>query len=171
MIEEYINIEKLNKRQLLEIFDSFLLQSSFAIEESSYDGYPLEVKINDGARKFDLYFLLKNISGGGWKDNKEINRIQIGNIKDKLVSTNKKRTHMLCGITLYKDKYILVAWNSYMYINHYTNRSCYVHAETIKKCYEKGYVFSREFDQEIWLCDSTKFGLLIRDYVSFNYME
>ena len=77
---------------------------------------------------------------------------------------------MLCGITLYKDKYILVVWNSYIYTNHCTNRSCYVHAETIKKCYEKGYVLSREFDQEIWLCDSTKFGLLSRDYVSFNYM-
>ena len=62
MIAENINIEKLNKRQLLVIFNSFLLQSCFAIEESCYDGDPLEVKINDGARKFDLYFLLKNIS-------------------------------------------------------------------------------------------------------------
>lgn len=170
MAPENIKIDKLNKNQLLEIFKSFLLQSGFAIEESNYNSDPLEIIINDGARKFDLYFLLKNISGGGWKDNKDIIRIQIGNVKDKLVSTNKKRTHMLCGITLYKDKYILVVRNSYIYINHLTNRSCYIHTQTIKKCYEKGYVFTHEFDQEIWLCDDTKFGILIRDYISFNYM-
>ena len=76
---------------------------------------------------------------------------------------------MLCGITLFKDKYILVVWNSYLYTAHATNRSCYIHAETIKKCYEKGYVFVNESNQDIWLCDSANFGLLIRDYISYNY--
>lgn len=171
MTFEDINIEKLSKKQLIEIFETFLLNSNFAIEEANYSSDPLNVKLNDGARKIDLYFVLKNISGGGWKDLNEIKRIQIGSIKDKLVTTNKKRTHMLCGITSYKDKYILVVWNSYIYTNHITNRSCYVHAETIEKCYKNGYVFSHEFDQEIWLCDNTKFGLLVRDYISFNYME
>ena len=164
-------IEKLNKKQLSDIFDSFLLQSNFAIENKNYNSDPLNVKINDGARKFDLYFVLKNISSGGWKDNSDIKRIQIGNVKDKLVTTNKKRTHMLCGLTHYEDKYILVVWNSYLYTSHNTNRSCYVYTDTIKKCYETGYVFSHEFDQEIWLCDCTKFGLLIRDYISYNYVE
>ena len=164
-------IEKLNKKQLLDVFDSFLLESNFAIENKNYDADPLNVKINDGARKFDLYFILKNISSGGWKDNLEIKRIQIGNIKENLVTTNKKRTHMLCGLIRYESKYILVVWNSYIYTTHNTNRSCYVHSETIKKCYETGYVFSHEFDQEIWLCDCSKFGLLIRDYISYNYVE
>lgn len=164
-------IEKLNKKQLLDIFDSFLLESGFAIESKNYDDDPLNVKIKDVGRKFDLYFILKNISNGGWKDNSDIKRIQIGNIKDKLVTTNKKRTHMLCGFIRYENKYILVVWNSYLYTSHNTNRSCYVYSNTIKKCFETGYVFSHEFDQEIWLCDSSKFGLLIRDYISYNYVE
>jgi len=164
-------IVKLNKKQLTDIFESFLLQSNFAIESKDYNNDHLYVKINDGARKFDLYFILKNISSSGWKDNYDIQRIQIGNIKDKLVTTNKRRTHMLCGLTYYKDKYILVVWNSYLYTGHTTNRSCYIYTDTIKKCHEKGYVFSHEFDQEIWLCDSSKFGLLIRDYISYNYVE
>ena len=164
-------IDKLNKKQLLDIFDSFLLESNFAIENKSYESNLLNVKLNDGARKFDLYFILKNISSGGWKDNSDIKRIQVGNIKDKLVTTNKKRTHMLCGLIRYENKYILVVWNSYIYTSHNTNRSCYVYSNTIKKCYETGYVFSHEFDQEIWLCDSSKFGLLIRDYISYNYVE
>ena len=164
-------IERMNKKQLLDIFDSFLLESNFAIENKKYDSDPLNVKINDGARKFDLYFILKNISGGGWKEKQEIKRIQIGNIKDKLVTSNKKRTHMLCGLMRYNEKYILVVWNSYLYTKHNTNCSCYVHSETIKKCYETGYVFSHEFDQEIWLCECSKFGLLIRDYISYNYVE
>ena len=171
MESKNITIEKLNKKQLLEVFESFLLQSKFAIEYKNYTEDPLDVKLNDGARKFNLYFILKNISSGGWKDNQNIKRIQIGNIKDKLVTTNKVRTHMLCGLIYYKDKYIMVVWNSYIYTNHNTNRSCYIYFDSIKKCYEKGYVFSHEFDQEIWLCDCHNFALLIRDYICYNYVE
>ena len=164
-------LDMLNKKQLYDIFNSFILDSNFAIENSSYETEPSYLKIYDGVRRFDLYFILKNISNSGWKEKNEIKRIQVGNVKEGLVTTNKIRTHMLCGIVGYKDKYILVVWNSYLYTNHSTNRSCYVHADTIKKCYDRGYVFSHEFDQEIWLCDSSKFGLLIRDYVSYNYVE
>ncbi len=168
--KQIANTERLSKEQLLEIFDSFLSVSGFKKKEFNYNETPFNVKIEDPGRIIDIHFLLKNVSGGGWKENKEIKRIQIGNIKDKLVTTNKKRTHMLCGITKFKDKNILIVWNSYLYTKHLTNRSCYIHTDTIERCYENGYVFSHEFDQEIWLCDETKFGLLVRDYISYNYL-
>lgn len=169
MFDLELKTEVLKKEQLLEIFTTFLLESGFSIIEKNYNQNPCIVKIKDNARKFEIHFIIKNISGGGWEDKKNIKRIQVGDVKSSLINSNKIRTHMLCGITLYKEKYILVVWNSYLYKKHATNRSCYIHAETIKKCYERGYVFINESNQDIWLCDSSKFGFLIRDYISYNY--
>lgn len=170
MNEEKSNIF-LSKIELYELFKSFLEKSDFNIisEENLADIY--KVKINDTARKFDIHFMLKNVSDSGWSDNLEIKRIQVGDVKKNIVYTNKIRTHFLCGITRYNDKNLLIVWNSYRYLNHSTNRSCYVYLESIKSAYEKGYYFTNDFDQEIWLCDEKHFNLLIRDYINFNYME
>ena len=164
-------LEKLNKKQINDLFYGFLMLSEFGIEKKYNDKEPCIVIINDGVRRFELHYILKNISDGGWTDSYEnIKRIQVGNVRDNLVSTNKIRTHMLCGFIKYKDKHILVVWNSYRYTTHNTNRSCYVNLESIIKCYDRGYIFSNDFEQEIWLCDEKHFGLLIRDYINFNYI-
>lgn len=161
----------LNKTELYDCFKSFLSKSSFNIlnENISPDIYNL--RINDTARKFEIHFILKNISGSGWSDKDEIKRIQVGNVKKNIVYTNKVRTHFLGGIINYNEKNILIVWNSYRYLNHETNRSCYVNLESIKTAFEKGYYYTNDFEQEIWLCDEYHFNLLIRDYINFNYME
>ncbi len=164
-------IEKLNKKQLNDIFYSILINSEFGIVDKKSEMDVDIVKISDGVRKFELHYLLKNISNGGWKNYNNIKRIQIGNIKKGLVYTNRIRTHMLLGLVRYDEDYILVVWNSYLYTNHSTNRSCYITLEAIEKCLNRGYVQVHEFDQDIWLCDKRHFGLLIRDYINYNYME
>lgn len=171
MSESSCLIEKLNGKQLQDIFNSFMLKSEFGISDIKNENGKSIIKLNDGVRKFELHYILKNISNGGWKDNVSIKRIQIGKITDGLITTNRIRTHMLCGITKYQDKFILVVWNSYLYTNHSTNRSCYIYQETIKNCYDRGYILSHEFDQDIWLCDESHFNLLIRDYINYNYVE
>lgn len=162
--------KKTNKLKLIDIFQKFIYNSKFIIEESKQDSDINYIKIKDCARKFELYYLIKNISGSGWTNKNHIRRIQVSNFSDTVVSTNKKRTHMLCGVVNYEGTNILVVWNSYRYLNHTTNRSCYVYLESIKKAAANGYLVTKDFDQEIWLCDENNFNLLIRDYISFNYM-
>lgn len=171
MSDKLIITEKLNKQQLNDIFCEFLKCSEFKIQKFDSTKNSSVVFIDDGVRKFELHYILKNISTGGWKEIKNIYRIQIGTIKDDLVYTNRIRTHMLCGLVKYDNKFIMVVWNSYLYTNHNTNRSCYINVESIEKCAIRGYCLVKEFDQEIWLCDKEHFGLLIRDYINFNYVE
>ena len=164
------NNKILEKEELLNVFFQIVENSGFVVTEKDISTEINKIKIKDTARKFELHFIVKNISYGGRKEKEDIKRIQVGNIKDHLVTTNRIRTHMLCGIINYEGKNILVVWNSYLYTNHTTNRSCYIHLETIKKCAKQGYLLTSEFDQEIWLCDETHFGLLIRDYINFIYI-
>ena len=171
MSENALIIEKLNKKQLNDVFNDFLMSSELGIMSFDYSKDPYVIKLSDGVRKFELHYVLKNISTGGWKEYGNIKRIQIGSIKEGLVYTNRIRTHMLCGLVRYDDDYILVVWNSYLYTSHNTNRSCYITEESIVKCTKRGYIMVHEFDQDIWLCDKKHFGLLIRDYINYNYVE
>lgn len=171
MSDSVLTIEKIEKTQLNGIFNEFLLSSDFEIIYSDYLKHPYIVKISDGVRMFELHYILKNISTGGWEEKKKIKRIQIGNISDGLVPTNKIRTHMLCGLVRCENEYLLVVWNSYLYINHNTNRSCYISNDSLIKCAKKGYIMVHEFNQDIWLCNKEHFGLLIRDYISYHFVE
>lgn len=166
-----INLEICNKNDLINIFDSFILNSEFKIVSKESNGDVNIYKIKDNGRKFELHFILKNISTGGWSDKPQIFRIQVGNVKDNIVDTNKIRTHMLCGVVKFNDEYVLVVWNSKLYTNHNTNRSCYVKLSDIEKCNKEGYVMSNEFNQVSWLCNDRHFSLLIRDYINYNYVE
>ena len=161
-----IVLHKYNKQELLEIFKSFLDQSNFKI--ASINEEQNEVHINDGVRRFIVHFMIKNVSCGGWESKKNIYRIQVANVKDDLIPTNRVKTHMLIGIADYDGEYYLVVWNSYRYTKHNTQRSCYVNEESFEMCKEKGYILVRDFDQETWLCKKDKFSLLVRDYIEMN---
>lgn len=166
---ENLTVTKQSREQLLSAFSQILVSSGFAIKKVDTTNDSTEIVIDDGVRRFDLFLIIRTLSTGGWKDKPNIKRIQVANIKDLIVYTNKIRTFMLCSMTKYKDKTIVIVWNAYLYTHHKTNRSCYINIDAIEKCYEKGYFLSRDFDQEIWLSDESHFGLLIRDYISFNY--
>ncbi|MCR4874507.1 MAG: hypothetical protein K5923_02035 [Clostridia bacterium] len=161
-------LKTLTKSQLEEKFEEFLVASNFKI--TFKDSSKSEVRISDGIRRFDIFYILKNISSGGWKEKNSIFRIQVSNTKDVLVTTNSIRTHIILGLVEYKGEDILVAWNSYRYVNHKTQRSCYVDESALDTCFNRGYIKVHDFDQETWLCRKENFSLLIRDYLYFNYI-
>ena len=162
---------KIKRSVLINQLEIFLLEAGFAIKAKKNESDPVEYTIYDGVRKFFLNIILKTVSFGGWKDHPEIKRIQIGSIKDNIVYTTKNMTFMLCGLIQCNGKTLMVVWNAYEFTKHNTNRSCYVTDEAIEEASKRGYVRYNDFDCEKWICDAQHFGILIRDYISFNYME
>lgn len=156
--------------ELLNKFKNIIVTSDLKLESLISENGKHIANISDCCRKFELHFVIKNISSGGWKEKQTIKRIQIGNIKDGLVSTNKIRTHMLCGIIEINKKFLIVVWDSYLYTNHATNRSCYITNNAIDTAEKNGYAFVNEHNQYIWLSDDKHFNLLIRDYINYNYV-
>ena len=163
---EAIVLHKYNKQELMSIFSDILVQSGFSITECNIETN--EISIKDGIRNFIVRLIIKNISPCGWEAKETLYRIQVANVKDSIIPTNNVKTHMLCGIADYKGNIILVVWNSYRYLKHNTQRSCYVYEKSFEKCLDNGYVMVRDFGQETWLCEKNKFSLLIRDYIYYN---
>lgn len=164
-----IHYKKYSIEEINENIEKIIIHSLFKIKNKSTKKNPYIYKIEDVARKINVYFICKNVTSSGWSDKPGIVRIQIKNISEIFIYTNKNETMLISGLCMYKDKIILIVWNAYRYMNHKTNRSCYANVEMLENCYNKGYFFSRDFDQEIWLCDEWHFNLLIRDYVLFTY--
>ena len=160
---------KMSQFEIDEKIKEFIICSNFKVKQNNIDEMQFIYHIEDVARKIRVHFLCKNITSSGWSDKPDIVRIQIKNISDVFFYTNKNKTFLLSGICLYRDKWILIVWNAYRYMNHKTNRSCYVNMSTLEQCYNDGYTFSKEFNQETWLCDVDNFKLLIRDYIMFTY--
>lgn len=168
-MKDEIKLHSLNTNEINIKLKNFITNSSFTIKEFSDIEMPYKYRIEDVARKIKVNFICKNITKSGWEDKPDIVRIQIKNISDMFIYTNKNEALLLCGLCEVNDKWLLVVWNAYRYMNHKTNRSCYVYKDSLKNCYENGYGFFRDFNQETWICDEYHFNLLVRDYILFTY--
>lgn len=168
---EEVMVIKLTKSEIIDILNNFFNYSNFEVFKFKDEKDFFDINIKDIARRFNIRMITKNITSCGWRDKPQIKRIQTVNLSDRIIYTNKVSSFLLSGLIKCKDKYILVVWNAYRYIHHTTNRSCYINDKDILECYNKGYCFVHDFDQEIWLCDCNNFNLLIRDYIMFNYVE
>ena len=168
-MKKNIQLMKLSQEEINIKIEEFLTKSSFHVKDKKVTIIPYLYKVEDVARKINIHFICKNITNAFLPGKPDVYRIQISTINDIFVYTNKNETMLLCGLCLYKDKWLLVVWNAYRYLNHKTNRSCYVNESTLEDCYNSGYCFSRDFSQESWICDIDHFNLLIRDYIIFTY--
>lgn len=164
-----IEIKKLSVEEINQVLENFFINSGFIVKNKNIDVLPFRYKIEDISKKISLHVICKNMGNSGWADRPDIIRIQIKNLSDVFVYTTKNEATLLSGLCSYKGKTFLVVWNAYRYMNHKTNRSCYANVAMLDKVYDLGYFFSRDFSQEIWLCDEKHFNILIRDYLLFTY--
>jgi len=149
-----IVFHKLSPNALVESFEHMLEKSKVDIlltEKNKESGlFVFDIKLSDESQ-IRIMPMLRNISGGGWKNKQEILRIQIGKPK-QLKGYNEKVFNLLCGIGSYKNEDFVFYWNPRNYQTHVKNCSCYVYISSIEKAYKTGFYKGLNMGKEVMVC-------------------
>lgn len=131
--------------------------------------FHLAVTIDSETVAFDLY--LKNITGAGWADKPGIKRCQVKNFKaehlEGMQIVKLKHYNLILGYYNFDSNPILVAWDAYRYLNHETNRSCYVTVDSLKRGYEKRFYEGVVSSQKCWIFTGDRFDQFLKRYIEY----
>ena len=114
---------------------------------------------------FVVRILPKNISGAGWPDKPEIKRIQVRAFPE-IPRQQRDDFRVLCGIGYYDSQYVLAMWDPLNYMTHSTTCSCYVFISSLEKAVVSGSYYGLNKGKEVFTCDSTHFGTMIKEISS-----
>ncbi len=136
--------------------------------KNSFNELLLEDKIG-GILK--ISFILRSISGAGWKDKPHIKRVQVPNVSNNLVETNNielKSHFIIFGFYNFDNNPIFSAWDGKRYLFHKTIRSCYLNIETLQRGYDQKYIETINSSQKIWVFLPDKFDRFIESFISYD---
>ena len=161
---------------MLAKFEDFLKEGSFNVVSWNWvKNVPYDVTVTNGKENYRLVVYLKNISGAGWKEKPHIKRVQVTNVRnddmDKYIDTTSSETLLILGYYNFDENPIMVAWNAYQYVQHNTNRSCYVNLEHLQEGYKNGMYITTCAEQKIWVFKPESFQNFLKDYIKANKWE
>lgn len=168
--DKTIHIKKMTKIELYAELEKFFINAGFSIVINNNIGKKrIYTLIKDG-KKLDITVLIKNICECGWKDRKNIKRIQVLKM-ERPQKTTETQCFLLLGLTFVGDRSILVAWNPLKYIYHEKNRSAYVYDDHIFKAYDTGFFQVVQNGEKLLLCDENNFQKLLDRYYDYSFVE
>ena len=178
---DYLNVTKDNKFIMSEDIkydrEDLMSRTIKELKKSQIKNVKIEYKnkqfwlsfnYNDNDYYFEMF--LKNITGAGWKDKPDIKRCQVSNPKNDDVDMEiikNKKYNLILGYYCFDDNPILVAWDSYRYLNHNTIRSCYITVDTLKRGYEKGFYEGVVSSQKLWVFTGENFDKFVSRYIKY----
>lgn len=115
-------------------------------------------------KPLSLHFLLKPISGGGWKEKPWVYRIQVRKLEgDEFPKNSSSSLSLLLGACFFEGKPVIVAWNPFRFLFHETNRSCYLRLEDLLQLEEEpdGFIVSYRSSEPVSLARKDSFGKLL----------
>ena len=166
-----IPLKKLSKKELYDIFDKMLGHSDITLisKQKSEIGVPL-YKVKYNGKEYKIYVNIKNVRDAYLPGKPDIRRIQTKSLSF-LEAVSSNSFFMLAGIAFYEDNPILVMRNAQEYIFHASNRSCYISLKNIEKGFEKGFYFTRDCNQDVYISNSSNLNQIILNYIYDNYSE
>lgn len=173
MNEVNVNNGKFSKKQMIDIFECFLLASNIVIfkKENKFNNF-IEYDIEIDGRVLTLNVFLKNITNSGWAEKITKKRIQVpGKDLQNLIPNSKEYINLLIGICLVNNEPIFVVWNPFNFQFHKTNRSCYTNVYDIAKTSFLGFHIGIEAKKKLYYCDKINFKKLLKTYIEKNSRE
>ncbi len=164
-----VKTERLPKKQLLQLFTFFMLNTDMKIEKSvNNKGLgTVDFICNSIHGAVTIHTMLKNVSGAGWSWRPEIKRIQVKGMQwDSIPAISNQEFFLLGGFTKVDDEPIFVCWNIFSYTAHKTNRSCYVSVEHLVECKEKGFIRTFDANNRIYMATQQNFRTLLETFIS-----
>ena len=125
------------------------------------------IKIQKDEIIYEVIALIKNITGAGWRDKPWIKRVQVSNIATREISLNDRKFNLIFGVYSFDDNPLFVCWDPYRYLNHVTQRSCYVSITTLQRGYEKEYYEGVDSSQKVWVFKGNNFDKFISNYIKY----
>ena len=168
--EEIIYLQNLSKKELYSILDNFFLNADYTINEVTCFDHKRKYLLSKNSKNLTVTVLLKNISDCGWKNRKNIKRIQVMKLQGSL-KTKINEYFLLLGLTKVDDKFIIVAWNPLKYVYHEKNRSAYVYDNTLFEAKKIGFYHIVQNGEKILACDIDNFTKLLDMYFDYSYVE
>lgn len=165
-----VEIQKKSKAELYSALETFFLNAGFCVKEYSDVDRKRIYSLTKNEEQINITVLIKNISGCGWKDRKNIKRIQVLKMA-RPPKTTKSQCFLLLGMTSINGSDILVAWNPLKYIYHEKNRSAYVYDEALFEAYNKGFYQTVQNGEKILVCNNNHFSELLDQYYRYSYVE
>ena len=167
------------KKELFKKFEEFISQSGFTVEKwVKSNAVPYEVIIadkNENQISYRIILYLKNISDAGWVYKPWMKRVQVDNVRsvspEYYINTERNQALLILGYYNYDDNPIMVAWNPYRYVMHFTQRSCYVTIDEMLEGYKKGYHKCFVSNQKVWIFTANNFRIFLNDYIDSNKVE
>lgn len=147
----------------------FINSNIFVLDIKKKKNNFIEFHVNLNSNYTIINMMLKNLTGGGWKEKPMIKRIQISGQHMQCLEKNTQSTlNLLVGFSYANEKTILSVWNPFLYQFHKTNRSCYINAKDIAQTYVDGYKYAIEANKIVDLCDENHLTLLIQNFMKRN---
>lgn len=169
--KSFIQIKVLDKQELFNIFNSFIEKSNINIDYINYDKKLPSYHLNYDNKSLEIVLFIKNISDSGKGNTADKLRLQIPDISNAYFETEKNRLFLLCGLTYYNNKPILVIWDAKRYIYHKTSRSAYIGFADINKVYFDGFLEKYDANGQIFACDDNNLKNAIEGFYEFSYCE
>lgn len=163
---------KHTKEVMVNDFLKMIQKNNFNIYELKTSRNPMYVYFKDAENtRYEIYFYLKNVSYTGWYDKPKYKRIQVNNIKKQLPKDFKYNSKIpliiFFGYYNHDNNPLFVSWFSYNYLDHSTQRSCYVTLDIIEIAYEIGMYEGIVSGQKVWVYKSNKFSEFLESYIKY----
>lgn len=155
------NDRKYTKQEIFSSFIEIIVKAGFKVLDIK-TGNPNHIKLSDGDYEYNLVYILKNISNAGWKNKPNYKRIQVYNLKNETKDINFNKVDdkffvIYIGYYNFDNNPLLVVWDALRYLNHNTQRSCYVTTDMMQLAYDAGFIETIVSGQKVWISKPTKF--------------
>ncbi len=159
--------KKYSKDERMKVFERIIVDSGCTFERIGPDENQFfeTYIIKSDDHIFNVHVYIRSISGAGWSDKPEINRIQIPKIP-QIPRQRSIEFRLLCGVATFDGKDIIAIWDPTNYLTHNTVCSCYVFFSSFDKAYLNGYYFGLNKGKEVMTCTAEGFSDLLREISS-----
>jgi hypothetical protein len=162
----------LSSKELTLVLQEIINKSGFIITSFSQNENGFNQIGIKNKHDFNLNVNIRNIASAYLPNKPHIKRRQVGKMHfDTIPINQQKQLSMLLGVGRVNDRYVLACWNPFYFLDHSTNRSCYVLQESLEFANENGLYDGIDCKTPVLVCSENGFEKLIKVYLERNVLD